>query len=58
MFQGLNATSCRHTLANRLYGKTGDLHLLQRALGRRQITTTEIYAKVSDEALRWAVGAN
>jgi len=27
----------------------------QRALGHRQITTTEVYAKVGDEALRAAV---
>ena len=48
--------SCRHTFATRLYQKTGDLYLVQRALGHRQITTTEIYAKVSDEAPRRAVG--
>ena len=47
--------SLRHTFATRLYRKTGDLHLVQRALGHRQITTTEIYAKVSDQALRRAV---
>jgi integrase/recombinase XerC len=47
--------SCRHTFATRLYQKTGDLYLVQRALGHRQITTTEIYARVSDDALRKAV---
>jgi len=47
--------SCRHTFATRLYQKTGDLYLVQRALGHRQITTTEIYARVSDETLRRAV---
>jgi site-specific recombinase XerD len=47
----------RHTFANRLHQKTGDLHLVQRALGHRQITTTEIYAWVSDDALRRAVDA-
>jgi len=47
--------SLRHTFATRLYEKTGDLHLVQRALGHRQITTTEVYAKVSDGALRRAV---
>jgi len=47
--------SLRHTFATRLYEKTGDLHLVQRALGHRQITTTEIYARVSDGALRRAV---
>ena len=29
----------------------------RQALGHRQITTTEIYARVSDDALRAAVGA-
>jgi integrase/recombinase XerC len=48
--------SLRHTFATRLYQKTGDLYLVQRALGHRQITTTEIYARVSDERLRRAVG--
>ena len=49
--------SLRHTFATRLYHKTGDLHLVQRALGHRQITTTEVYARVSDEALQRAVVA-
>jgi len=47
--------SLRHTFATRLYQKTGDLYLVQRALGHRHITTTEIYARVSDESLRRAV---
>lgn len=47
--------SLRHTLATRLHQKTGDLYLVQRASGHRQITTTEIYARVSDESLRSAV---
>ena len=47
--------SLHHTFATPLYEKTGDLYLVQRALGHRQITTTEIYARVSDEALRRAV---
>jgi site-specific recombinase XerD len=49
--------SLRHTFATRLYRRTGDLYLVQRALGHRQITTTEVYAKVSDDALRTALGA-
>jgi len=49
--------SLRHTFATRLYHKTGDLHLVQRALGHRQITTTEIYARVSDDRLKLAVAA-
>ncbi len=47
--------SLRHTFATGLYEKTGDLHLVQRALGHRQITTTEIYARVGEGALRRAV---
>ncbi|HUT56657.1 MAG TPA: tyrosine-type recombinase/integrase [Phycisphaerae bacterium] len=47
--------SLRHTFATRLYEKTGDLYLVQRALGHRQITTTEIYARVSENTLRRAV---
>ena len=49
--------SLRHTFATRLYEKTGDLYLVQRAFGHRQIATTEIYARVSDDAVRTAVGA-
>jgi integrase/recombinase XerC len=49
--------SLRHTFATRLYRKTGDLYLVQKALGHRQITTTEIYARVDDEAVRRAVSA-
>jgi integrase/recombinase XerC len=50
--------SLRHTFATRLYEKTGDLYLVQRALGHRNITTTEVYARVSDERLRRAVCAS
>jgi len=48
--------SLRHTFATRLYDKTGDLYLVQRALGHRQITTTEIYARVDDDRIRRAIG--
>ena len=40
-----------------LYRKTGDLYLVQLALGHRQITTTEIYAWMLGAAVRRAVGA-
>jgi len=49
--------SLYHTFATRLYCKTGDLYLVQRALGHRHIPATEIYARVSDDRLRRAVGA-
>jgi len=45
----------RHTFATRLYEKTGDLYLVQKALGHKQITATEIYTRVSDQALKRAV---
>ena len=37
--------------------KTGDLYLVQKALGHRQITTTEIYAHVDDDSVRRAVAS-
>ena len=51
----MSVHSLRHTFATRLYRKTGDLYLVQRALGHREITTTEVYARVSDDSLRAAV---
>ncbi len=47
----------RHTLATRLLAATGDLRLVQRALGHRSITTTTRYAQVPDEALATALEA-
>jgi site-specific recombinase XerD len=52
----LNVLLPGHTFATRLYHKTGDLHLVQRALGHRQIMTTEVDARASDGSLRRAVG--
>lgn len=37
--------------------RTANPTFLMRALGHRQITTTEIYATVRDDALRQAVAA-
>jgi len=51
----VSAHSLRHTFATNLYQKTGDLYLVQRALGHRQIGTTEIYAHVIDDRLKRAV---
>jgi len=51
----LSVHCLRHSFATRLYSLSGDLHLVQRALGHRHITTTEIYVKVEDEALRKAL---
>jgi len=44
-----------HTFATRLYHETGDLCLVERVLGHRQVATTEVKARVSDEALRGAI---
>ena len=45
----------RHTFATRLYSMTGDLRLVQRALGHRQVTTTEIYTHLCDQSLKKAI---
>ncbi len=47
----------RHTLATRLLGATGNLRLVQRALGHRRIDTTSRYAQLPDEALATALEA-
>jgi integrase/recombinase XerD len=41
----------RHTLAVRLLGQTGNLRLVQRALGHASIASTVRHARVADEAL-------
>jgi len=45
----------RHTFATHLYASTSDLLLVKRALGHRDISTTEIYTHLSDEALEEAL---
>ncbi len=45
----------RHTFATRLYEKTRDLRLVQRALGHRRVTTTEIYTQLTDAYLKCAI---
>jgi integrase/recombinase XerC len=49
--------SLRHTFATRLLARTGDVFLVQRALGHRSIASTAVYLEVSEERLRGAVGA-
>jgi site-specific recombinase XerD len=51
----LSVHSLRHTFAMNLYRKIGDLRLVQTALGHKHISTTEIYARVEDKALRRAL---
>ncbi len=45
----------RHTFATHLYANTSDLLLVKRALGHRDISTTEIYTHLADEALEDAL---
>ncbi len=45
----------RHTFATRLYEKTNNLRLVQRALGHRRVTTTEIYTQLADADLACAI---
>lgn len=47
--------SLRHTFATRLYENTGNLRLVQQALGHRRITTTEIYAHAGNATIKRAV---
>jgi len=45
----------RHTFATHLYARTSDLLLVKRALGHADISTTEIYTHLADEALEDAL---
>jgi site-specific recombinase XerD len=45
----------RHTFATRLREKTGDLRIVQAALGHRQLGTTEVYGTVSAMEIQQAV---
>ena len=45
----------RHTFATRLYERTGDLRLVQVALGHRRVSTTEIYTRINHGRVRQAV---
>jgi integrase/recombinase XerC len=51
--KGLHAL--RHTAGTRIVRQTGNLATAARLLGHSQVSTTEIYAKHSDEALRRVV---
>ena len=45
----------RHTFATDLYRDTKDIRLVQRALGHKRLTTTEIYTHIVDEELEEAM---
>jgi site-specific recombinase XerD len=52
-----SAHALRHTLATRVYRRTGDLGLVQRVLGHASVATTVRYARTEEAAVRRAVGA-
>jgi site-specific recombinase XerD len=45
----------RHTFATRLYRETGNIRLVQKALGHSDLSTTMIYTHVVDEELEGAM---
>lgn len=55
--RGRSAHSLRHSFATALLARTGDLRLVQNALGHQSIVSTTIYAQVDVGRLRAAVGA-
>ena len=55
--QRITPHSFRHSLANRLLAKTGNILLVKQALGHRSIASTLAYLRVPTEALRAALEA-
>jgi integrase/recombinase XerC len=51
----LSPHGLRHTFATHLYDATSDLLVVQRALGHRDIATTEIYTHLVDGRLEEAL---
>jgi integrase/recombinase XerC len=49
---GIHPHVLRHDFALRIYRRTGDLLLVQRALGHRALTSTLAYARTDDSRLR------
>jgi site-specific recombinase XerD len=52
-----SAHSLRHSMAMRVYRKTGDLEVVRATLGHASIQTTTRYARCDEGAVRRAVGA-
>ncbi len=52
-----SAHSLRHSLAMRIYRKTGDIGVVRAALGHASVATTVRYARCDEGAVRRAVGA-
>ncbi len=50
--RGASPHALRHTFATRLYERTGDIALVQRALGHRSIVSTLVYARADQRAVQ------
>ena len=53
--KSLSPHGLRHTFATHLYSRTGDILVVKRALGHRDLSTTEIYTHLVDDALEEAI---
>ena len=51
----LSPHALRHTFATHLYSRTGDILVVQRALGHRDLSTTQVYTHLVDDALEEAL---
>jgi integrase/recombinase XerC len=51
----LGPHALRHTFATHLYARTGDILVVQRALGHANLSTTQIYTHLSDPQLEDAI---
>jgi site-specific recombinase XerD len=52
-----SAHALRHTVATRIYARTGDLGVVQRVLGHASVATTVRYARAEEGVVRAAIGA-
>jgi integrase len=52
-----SAHALRHTVAMRVYRRTGDIEVVRAALGHASISTTQRYARAEESVVRRAVGA-